>query len=105
MIDKIVYFYAEWCGPCNRMSRLSRRVENICQSNNVTFEKYACPKDKNNRDDFYSKMDTYSFSKIPSIVIIFNDGETKMYHDLTELKYFELIKYIEGYFSGDDDDF
>lgn len=103
-LTKITYFFAEWCGPCNRMSRLSRRVNSICESNNITFEKHACPQDKDKRKDFYSMMDVYSFSKIPSMVLHFNNGDVKTYHDLTELKYFEMIGYIENIL-GEDTDF
>ena len=57
----LVDFWAEWCGPCNRMSRLSRKIERLCDKYNVEFVKHACPLEKDEREDFQKEMDKYSF--------------------------------------------
>lgn len=95
-LTKIDYFFAEWCGPCNRMSRLSRKIERLCDKYNVEFVKHACPLEKDEREDFQKEMDKYSFQKIPSFVLHFDCDTFKSYHDMTEIKYHQLIVYIES---------
>ena len=62
---KIVDFYADWCGPCRKLSPILQEIESEIQQN-VTFTKI-------NTDENLELAKTYQVSGLPTL-LLFKDG-------------------------------
>jgi thioredoxin 1 len=68
--DVIIDFYADWCGPCKRMSPL---IDDLAASMpEFTFLKI-------NRDHFLELASTYKITSIPTLIFIRNGKEIGRY--------------------------
>ena len=64
----IVDFWAQWCGPCRKLTPLLEQIQNEFQEG-VKFFKIDADKNVNSAKE-------YGISSLPS-VLIFKDGEVK----------------------------
>lgn len=63
----LVDFWAEWCGPCKKVSPILDEIE----------QEYSLPVGKLNIDDFPELAEKYSIQSIPAMVIFKNGMPVK----------------------------
>jgi thioredoxin len=82
----VIDFYANWCGPCKRMSPV---LDELSKEYGEKIDIY-----KINTEDEYELASAFSIKSIPSLLFVPNDGQPQM--NTGALPKEELIKVINS---------
>lgn len=84
---QVLYFGAEWCGPCKTMREIFEQKEIKSKIDKLTFKKYDIDKDTVESDQWAIKL-------VPSIVVIDKNGKITKYTGL--LKKEKVLEILSG---------
>jgi thiol-disulfide isomerase/thioredoxin len=96
MISLVEYFYADWCGPCQRMTTQKKRLMRFCMYNNIKMKMHRAPEDDDGKAKFRDMLKTRGLVKIPSIIITFDSDIVRTFHNLNETMWVDVFKFLDN---------